>query len=430
MKQPREVSETELLQALQSFGVIGTIESAVRGYRKIKYFIRTAKGTRVSVLQGLNENLQMELRMEGVTAAVSKGKFVVTLPSPPKPSPSLLMLLQDPSFRSNRTPLRIALGVKDDQTPLVIDLAEQVHLLIAGSTGGGKSVVLHNIICSLVANTDVRECQLVLIDPKGSEFHSYRGIPHLTNRTKAPLVALGDAVLALEKLVDVMRHRNQQFEEGGVRDIAGWNRRYPDNLMAYIVVVIDELADLLSVGRKYVEPSLTSLSQVARSAGIHLVVATQRPSADVITGVIKNNFPSRIALRVQSAVNSRIVLDEKGAETLLGKGDMIFKDAQGGEAIRAQAAYISPDEIDNLRATVTVPDTMLLADENDHLVEVPRNDVLLDTAKKSLSKNATPEETAEWYRTHSDEERRIMNQRDIHERAQQILKENANEQKP
>ena len=240
-------------------------------------------------------------------------------------------------------------------TPKVMDLTKMPHLLVAGSTGSGKSVCINGIIASILMRYKPNEVKLVLVDPKKVELTNYNGIPHLL----CPVVSdPKKASLTLQKVVTEMDKRFTIFSEQEVKNISGYNdliekenKKHPENpqaKMPYIVVIIDELADLMLVASKEVEDSITRITQLARAAGIHLIVATQRPSTDVITGLIKNNIPSRISFAVSSQIDSRTILDQPGAEKLLGKGDMLYFPMGEASPTRIQGCFINDDEIKRL----------------------------------------------------------------------------------
>jgi DNA segregation ATPase FtsK/SpoIIIE, S-DNA-T family len=227
-------------------------------------------------------------------------------------------------------------------TPTVTDLAQIPHLLIAGATGSGKSVGLNSMICSLLLNATPEEVKFIMIDPKMLELSVYDGIPHLI----APVVTHPkQAAAALHWAVEEMERRYRLLAQHGVRGLDGYNQARPDARLPYLVVVIDELADLMLVARRDVEDALTRLAQMARASGIHLLVATQRPSVDVLTGIIKANFPARISFQVSSRTDSRTILDAIGAERLLGKGDMLFLPPGTSQLVRIHGAYVSEAEI-------------------------------------------------------------------------------------
>lgn len=229
--------------------------------------------------------------------------------------------------------------------PIVADLAEMPHLLIAGATGSGKSVCINTIISSILYKALPSEVKIMMIDPKVVELAVYDGIPHLIT----PVITdAKKAAAALNWMVAEMERRYQTFAEEGVRDITRYNELNSDKPMAKILVIIDELADLMMISPREIEDSICRLAQMARAAGIHLIVATQRPSVDVITGLIKANIPSRISFAVSSQVDSRTILDMSGAEKLLGKGDMLFYPVGASKPIRIQGAYISEEEVEKL----------------------------------------------------------------------------------
>jgi S-DNA-T family DNA segregation ATPase FtsK/SpoIIIE len=241
--------------------------------------------------------------------------------------------------------LVLALGKDILGTPTVTDLAQIPHLLIAGATGSGKSVGLNSMICSMLLNATPEEVKFIMIDPKMLELSVYDGIPHLI----APVVTHPKkAAAALHWAVAEMERRYRLLAEHGVRGIDSYNQIHPEARLPYLVVVIDELADLMLVARRDVEDALTRLAQMARAAGIHLLVATQRPSVDVLTGIIKANFPARISFQVSSRTDSRTILDSIGAERLLGKGDMLFLPPGTSKLLRIHGAYVSEAEIKRL----------------------------------------------------------------------------------
>jgi S-DNA-T family DNA segregation ATPase FtsK/SpoIIIE len=241
----------------------------------------------------------------------------------------------------------MALGKDITGRPVFGDLCKMPHLLIAGATGAGKSVCLNTIVASLLVSATPDQVQMLMIDPKRVELTVYNGIPHLRNEVITdPSMAAG----ALNKITNEMDTRYERFAKAGVRKIEEYNAKFPDEKLPYIVVIIDELADLMLIAPAKVEMLVMRLAQLARATGIHLVVATQRPSVDVITGLIKANIPSRIAFAVSSQVDSRVILDMGGAERLLGRGDMLYLPIDAPKPIRAQGALVTGPEIDRLVA--------------------------------------------------------------------------------
>jgi S-DNA-T family DNA segregation ATPase FtsK/SpoIIIE len=265
----------------------------------------------------------------------------------PNPSPSIVSLkrvMKSKSFRllNKKSMLPVALGRGSDGDEVVFDLTRMPHLLIAGATGSGKSVCMNAIISCLIMERTPAELQMLLIDPKRVELTPYNGVPHLIT----PVVVETDRVVNLLKgLTREMMDRYRTMEEVGVRNIEAHNQIRPRDKMPYIVVAIDELADLMMTAAFDVEQSICRLAQLGRATGIHLIIATQRPSVDVITGLIKANFPSRISFGVTSQVDSRTILDATGAERLLGRGDMLYQPIDGTRPTRVQSVFISDEEI-------------------------------------------------------------------------------------
>jgi S-DNA-T family DNA segregation ATPase FtsK/SpoIIIE len=275
------------------------------------------------------------------------GKAVIGIEVPnKKKSPVYLRdVLESAEFNTSTSKLTIALGKDIGGNPVVTDLSDMPHLLIAGATGSGKSVCINTIISSILYKAHPNEVKLMMVDPKVVELAVYDGIPHLLT----PVVTdPKKAALALNWMVTEMERRYQTFAKEGVRDITRYNELNDERPMPKILVIIDELADLMMISPREVEDSICRLAQMARAAGIHLVVATQRPSVDIITGLIKANIPSRISFAVSSQVDSRTILDISGAEKLLGKGDMLFFPVGASKPTRIQGAFISEEEVEKL----------------------------------------------------------------------------------
>ncbi len=244
----------------------------------------------------------------------------------------------------DESPLAVALGKDIAGAPIICDLGKMPHLLIAGATGSGKSVCINSIIASLLFRTSPKQVRMLLIDPKVVELQCYNGIPHLlTPVVSDPHKASGALTWAVQEMMD----RYQKFKERNVRGITGYNAALMEGeeAMPRIVIIIDELADLMMASKREVEESICRIAQLARAAGIHLVVATQRPSVDVITGLIKNNLPSRIAFAVASSIDARTIMERAGAEKLLGKGDMLYAPAGALAPMRVQGSFVSDDEV-------------------------------------------------------------------------------------
>ena len=311
-----------------------------------RFELRPEVGVRVSRIEGLSNELAMALAATHIRIeAPIPGKSAVGIEIPNSRSASVPLrdVLDSSEFKNGKGHILVALGKDITGKPVVTDLSKMPHLLIAGSTGSGKSVCINSIITSIIYHSRPEDVKLMLIDPKVVELSVYNGIPHL--RTEV-ITNMKKAEGALNWAVREMEARYQLFAGARVRNIEGYNKQNPDKKMPYILIIVDEFADLMNVAAKEVEVLIQRLTQKARAAGIHLILATQRPSADVITGVIKSNIPSRIAFMVESALNSRIILDEGGAETLLGKGDMLFKQAGALTTVRIQGAFISDEEVE------------------------------------------------------------------------------------
>jgi len=341
----------QLEETLASFGIDGRVVSASRGPTVTRYEVQPPPGVKVSRIVGLADDISLSLAAAGVRVeAPVPGKSVVGIEVPNKETSPVLLreILEAPEFQQLPSPLAMALGRDISGKPLVADLTKLLHLLIAGATGSGKSVCLNCIITSLLYKATPDEVKLMMIDPKRVELSAYDGIPHLI----APVVTdPRQAAGALRWAVKEMERRYELLSAAGVRNVDGYNRsrRKPpdgDEYLPYLVVIIDELADLMLVAAGDVEDSICRLAQMARAAGIYLIIATQRPSVDVLTGLIKANVPSRLAFAVSSHVDSRTILDMGGAERLLGKGDMLFYPLGAPKPIRAQGAWISDAEVE------------------------------------------------------------------------------------
>lgn len=331
---------------LKSFGVMARVIHASVGPTVTRFELRPEVGVRVSRIEGLSNELAMALAATHIRIeAPIPGKSAVGIEIPNSRSASVPLrdVLDSGEFKNGKGHILVALGKDITGKPVVTDLSKMPHLLIAGSTGSGKSVCINSIITSIIYHSRPEDVKLMLIDPKVVELSVYNGIPHL--RTEV-ITNMKKAEGALNWAVREMEARYQLFAGARVRNIEGYNKQNPDKKIPYILIIVDEFADLMNVAAKEVEVLIQRLTQKARAAGIHLILATQRPSADVITGVIKSNIPSRIAFMVESALNSRIILDEGGAETLLGKGDMLFKQAGALTTVRIQGAFISDEEVE------------------------------------------------------------------------------------
>ncbi|MCY0884545.1 MAG: DNA translocase FtsK, partial [Firmicutes bacterium] len=334
-----------LVEALRQFGIEVKLGEVSQGPAITRFEIQPPPGVKVSRIVNLADDIALSLAATGVRIeAPIPGKSAVGIEVPnAEVSPVYLRdVLQSRAFVDSASPLTVALGKDAAGLPMVARLDQMPHLLIAGATGSGKSVLINALITSLLYRAGPRQVQLLLIDPKVVELSVYNGIPHLL----APVVTdARKSAGALRWAVKTMEDRYRRFAEAGVRDIGRYNAQAPEPL-PYLVIVIDELADLMMVAPQDVEESIARLAQMARAAGIHLVVATQRPSVDVITGTIKANIPSRIAFAVSSQVDSRTILDAAGAEKLLGRGDMLFHPVGAPKPTRIQGAYVSEAEVE------------------------------------------------------------------------------------
>jgi DNA segregation ATPase FtsK/SpoIIIE, S-DNA-T family len=315
-----------------------------------QYALEVDPGIKLSRIEGLADNLALALsaRSIRIEAPIPGEPYVgVEIPNAAFDLVTLKEVLASPNFAdmSERSKLAFALGQDVAGQPFSADLARMPHVLIAGATGSGKSVCVNAIIDSFLMNTTPAEVKLILIDPKRVELAQYKGIPHLLTEV---IVEPDKAVNALKWTVGTMESRYAEFASRGVRNIAGYNEalRPGQPRMPYIVVVIDELADLMMVSAYEVEATVTRIAQLARATGIHLVVATQRPSVQVITGLIKANIPSRIAFAMTSGVDSRTILDTTGAEDLLGRGDMLYQPIDAPRAVRLQGVLVTDTEIE------------------------------------------------------------------------------------
>ena len=346
----------ELEKVISDFGVEGKVVAANTGPTVTQYELEIKSGTRLSKITALNKEIALELGAKDVRiqAPIPGKKTVgVELPNKQTTSVSVREILEQVPKGKENSKLLVALGKNIMGQPIFCEIDKTPHLLVAGSTGSGKSVCINSMITSILMRTKPDEVKLVLVDPKKVELSMYNGVPHLltpvvTDPKKANIV--------LQKIVKIMEDRFDLFESSKTKNIAGYNayvEKKNESLsddekikkIPYIVVIIDELADLMLVAAKEVEDSIMRITQMARAAGIHLIVATQRPSTDIITGVVKSNIPSRISFAVSSSIDSRTILDMTGAEKLLGKGDMLFLPQGENQPMRVQGTFISDDEI-------------------------------------------------------------------------------------
>lgn len=386
-KSKRELSDSALKQnakmlstVLQDFGVKGEIVNIRPGPVVTLYELEPAAGTKSSRVIGLSDDISRSMSAISARIAVIQGKNAIgiELPNRSRETVYLRDLLQDEAYSATELSLPLALGKDIGGDPVVVDLARMPHLLVAGTTGSGKSVAINTMILSLVYQLTPEQCKFIMIDPKMLELSVYDGIPHLLT----PVVTEpGKAVVALKWTVREMENRYRLMSTLGVRNVDSYNKRIKEarrtgevltrevqtgfdietgkptyetqeidtTPLPFIVVIVDEMADLMLVAGKDIESSIQRLAQMARAAGIHIIMATQRPSVDVITGVIKANFPTRISFQVTSRIDSRTILGEQGAEQLLGQGDMLYM-AGGGRITRVHGPFVSDQEVEEVVA--------------------------------------------------------------------------------
>ncbi len=343
---------SKLQRTLHSFGVAAKVENVSVGPTITRYELKPAEGVRVSKIANLSDDIALNLAAETIRIeAPIPGKQAVgiEIPNKEKNMVSLREIIEDEKFQSAKSKLAFAVGKDAAGETIVTDIAKMPHVLIAGSTGSGKSVCINTLITSIIYKAKPSEVKLVMVDPKVVELSVYNGIPHLLIPVVTdPRKAAGALAWAVQEMVN----RYHLFAEKNVRDISGYNdaleKEGVEEKLPQIVIIIDELADLMMVAAKDVEDAICRLAQMARAAGMHLVIATQRPSVDVITGVIKANIASRIAFAVTSGVDSRTILDSIGAEKLLGKGDMLFYPSGAMKPQRVQGAFISDSEVEKI----------------------------------------------------------------------------------
>ncbi|MGE5371084.1 MAG: DNA translocase FtsK 4TM domain-containing protein [Solirubrobacterales bacterium] len=337
----------KLEDTFNNFGIKIKVNQVSCGPTVTRYELQPAPGVKVSKIISLTDDLQLSLAAKGIRIEApipGKSAVGIEVPNDKSSKVGLRTILASPVFRESEHPLTVALGEDIGGNVVVAKLADMPHLLVAGSTGSGKSVCLNSLILSLIYKASPKDLRLILIDPKMVELTIYNGIPHLLS----PVVTdAKKAAYVLRWMITEMEKRYRRFADEGVRDIYRYNEIAADRL-PFIVIIIDELADLMMVSPVDVEDSICRLAQMARAAGIHLVVATQRPSVDVVTGLIKANIPSRIAFAVSSQVDSRTILDGSGAEKLLGRGDMLFFPVGASKPHRVQGAFVSDGEIERV----------------------------------------------------------------------------------
>ena len=345
-----EVAQNAIMleNVLSNFGITAKVVNATQGPTVTRYEIEPAPGVKVSRIVNLTDDIALNLAAQHIRMeAPIPGKSAIGIEVPNKTTEAVHLrdVLDCSDFKDARGGIPVGLGKDIAGKPVITDLAKMPHLLVAGTTGSGKSVCVNTLISSILFSRKPEEVKLLLIDPKMVELSIYNGIPHLM----APVVTdMKKAAAVLRWAVREMEARYKAFAASGKRDIKSYNEAHPKAAMPLIVLIIDELADLMMTAPDDIEESISRLAQMARAAGIHMVLATQRPSVNVITGSIKANVPSRISFAVGSQIDSRTILDMAGAEKLLGKGDMLFAPIGANKPIRVQGAFISDDEVEHL----------------------------------------------------------------------------------
>ena len=354
---------------LLDFGIDGKIKTINNGPVVSLYEFEPAPGVKVSKIINLSEDLARNTSSTSARVSVIPGKNTVgiEIPNESREDVYLREIISNDKFKDKEIKLPIALGKSISGAPIIGDLTSMPHLLIAGTTGSGKSVCINTIIVSILYKLNPDLCKFILIDPKMLELSTYEGIPHLL----CPVITEAKkAASVLGWVVKEMESRYKLMTREGVKNIDGYNTKHSHS-MPYIIVIVDEMSDLMLVAGKEIENYIQKLSQMARAAGIHIIMATQRPSVDVITGTIKANFPTRISFQVTSKIDSRTILGEQGAEQLLGKGDMLYM-SSANRIIRIHAPYVSESEIDKINNFIRsqaepdyVDEILNFADERD-----------------------------------------------------------------
>ena len=345
-----------LEETLGDFGIEAKVVKVSKGPVITRYELEPAAGVKIHRITSLSDNIALAMKSVSVRVVApipGKGTVGVEVPNRKSALVYLKDILESKEYGESDSKLKLCLGKDISGSPIVADLDDMPHLLIAGATGSGKTVCVNSIITTLLFNASPSELKFLMVDPKRVELAAFNDLPHLLT----PVITDSKKVSqALEWLINEMESRYELFAELGVRNIAGYNERVKAEkdlgVLPYIVVIIDELADLMLVAQQEVENMITRLAQLSRAVGIHIVIATQRPSVDVITGVIKANFPARISFKVASKVDSRTVLDMNGAEKLLGRGDMLFVEPGNPKPIRGQGGLVTDREINKLTAFI------------------------------------------------------------------------------
>ncbi len=335
-----------LQETLDDFGISVKVTDIERGPIITRYELEPAPGVKLNKIVVLSDDIALAMKAQSariVAPIPGKGRVGVEVPNIQSNFVYLKEVLSCAEFQKSKSKLTLAFGKDIAGKPVIAELDEMPHLLIAGTTGSGKTVCVNSLILSMLFKASPSELKFLMIDPKMVELAAFNGLPHLL----CPAVTdAKKAAVALSWVVNEMESRYQLLAKAGVRNIEAYNQKQEN--IPYIVVIIDELADLMAIARDQIESAITRLAQLSRAVGIHLILATQRPSVDVITGVIKANFPARISFKVPSKVDSRTVLDMNGADKLLGRGDMLFLRPQESKLTRAQGSLVSDQEIEKI----------------------------------------------------------------------------------
>ena len=371
-----------LESTLLDFGIMGKIKRVSAGPVVTLYEFEPAAGIKTSKIINLSDDIARSTSSISTRVATVPGKNTIGIEIPNKniEAVALKEILSSKEFGNKNIRLPITLGKSISGYPIVGDLVSMPHLLIAGTTGSGKSVCINTLILSILYKHKPEHCKLILIDPKMLELSIYQGIPHLLSPV---ITEPKKATAALKWVVEEMESRYRRMTEEGVRNISGYNEKVeedPKKIIPYIVVIVDEMADLMMIAGKEIENYIQRLAQMARAAGIHIVMATQRPSVDVITGTIKANFPTRISFQVTSKIDSRTILGEQGAELLLGKGDMLFM-SSASRVIRIHGPFVSDEEIEKITTFIRSQGSPEYVDEVTKIQE--NNDLVNNNIEKN-----------------------------------------------
>lgn len=338
-----------LLHILKTYGIEAKLIDIVKGSSIATYVLKLKDGMRVNRIKSIISDIELNLPAKHVRIIPIADEMAIGIELPT--DTRQMVYFRDVLTKIDKSKYKIpcVLGSDIRNNPICIDITETPHLLIAGSTGSGKSVCINSLITSILYSKKPDEVKLILVDPKLVELSVYNGIPHLI---KNVITSAKETIKMLDWLLATMDKRYEKLKKVNARNIESYNKRTNEKLKR-IVLVIDEFADLMATNQKEIEPKIARLAAMARAVGIHLVLATQRPSANVITGLIKANIPSRIAFQVSSYINSRIILDESGAEKLIGKGDMLLSLSSEQDLLRVQGAYLSDDEVEKIVESIS-----------------------------------------------------------------------------